>query len=700
VLAQPEAPARAHPELVLQLGHSGAITSGAFSRDGARFVTAGGDHTIKVWEPATGLLWRTLHRHRAPVLAFSFSPDGKVLASADADGSVVLWDARTYLPLRTLTTRGGEEVESLAFSPDGRWLVVGSDVRTHMAGRLTLWEVRTGTAVREFAEHRDGVAAVAFSVDGKWIASADFDMEGARTLGKVHVWSTADGRRIRSLNGGEGWVQSIAFSPDSSRLTAAVGNVQSSPDRVKLWEMRSGQELHTLRVNDERLTSLAFSPDGKTLAVTGATVLLWDVPSRTTRGRLPTSGARGVTFSRDGKTLAAWGSSNAELWDPRKRQLHHILAGRNAGVVALSVSRSGTRLASGSTDKTARLWDLQTASLAQTLTGHESDVRGVALSPDGELLATAGWFDPSIHVRSTASGKILRTLTVSRHFGVTSLAFSPDGGQLAAAGGTYGYYNVTLWNPLSGALLGSHDEHGAGGLSGAAQAVAVSPDGRLIAADGLRVWDAQAPFGAAAVKWRRPGGRVAFSPDSRLLAAAEGAAVQLFEAHAGKLRSSFEVGTSFAAAVAFSPIDSTLAAGTGDGRIVTWAPMALEPGDQGKRAVDTTLHTTQGSVASLAVLPLQPIAVSGGGDGTIQFWDLGARKLLLTLLTLPGTSGQEEWLAFTPDGHYHGSPGSSHYIRWSKDGRLHPAAHFASEMHRPSQVARALRVLTPGGTRR
>jgi WD40 repeat protein len=266
-------------------GHTNGVYKSVFSPDGKLLASCSVDQSVKIWEVATGRELRTLSGHTQPVKALAFSPDGKLLASASNDGTVKLWDAAAGKEQRTLkhtqSTPSQTDVDSsvyaVAFSPDGKYIASGNGDAT-----VSVWETATGREVRIMKGHTGTIWAVPFSPDGRLIASASWDNTAI-------IWDAASGREIRKLGGEksagiEAQVRDAAFSPDGRWLaTSEMGfdtaRRQYAYNRIRIWDVATGREAKTLTGHAKDINSIAFSPDGRKIASGSAdeTVKIWDV---------------------------------------------------------------------------------------------------------------------------------------------------------------------------------------------------------------------------------------------------------------------------------------------------------------------------------------------------------------------------------------------------------------------------------------
>ena len=455
---------------------AGPITAVAFEPKGYSLVALSPGDAPKYYSPTER---RVVRAFGSGALCFALSRDGKTLATGGNDGAVKLWEMETGRELKTLP--GGTQVEGVAFSEDGSYVLAAAGLN------LKLWEVATGREVRSFDTRVSEPDAVGFSPDGLAVFARN------EKSGQLQVWDFTTGREIQPFSGHTAGIEDVAVSPDGRKLATA-----SSDSTVKLWNFDTGELLHTLSghagaagsVTEEvGVWAAAFSPDGKVLVSGGAdkTLQLWDVETGEQLDviNMPQQ-VPYIAFSANGKMIAVGNfESGVELidFDTRRVVRQFKQAGASRGV---AFSPDGRMLAAVSSGADATLWDVQTGEMIRSIAliiGSATPLSNysVIFSPDGKTLALNSGV--AMVVVNVETSQIVQTLT-GHEGNIYSIAFSPDGSKLASASNDR---TLRLWLVGGGSLLRTFSGH-----NGSVTGVAFSPDGKTVVSSSFdstaRLW--------------------------------------------------------------------------------------------------------------------------------------------------------------------------------------------------------------------
>ncbi|MGA9993902.1 MAG: PEGA domain-containing protein [Pyrinomonadaceae bacterium] len=440
--------------------------------------------------------------HVGSVNALAFSPDGKMLASGGSDGAINLWDSKNGQGLRAF--EGSEEerlsgdfggVTALAFTPNGKTLASTSVKKISKQGEppawrteFTLWDVSSGRAVGKFASAGSEVLSIAFSPNGRWLVSGG-------TGNVVNLWDTASGQLIRSFTGHVDGVSFVMFTPDGTEVLSG-----SWDKAIDMWYAASGAQLKVMEGNPALNTHpefivkmpeifrtiTTFNPATRTLAsiTTGGEgpISLWDVQTNNKLREFSWEKKRfyAVALNPSGNIVAGGEFGGIRLWDVSTgADLVTIKEGQDSDSIALSFD--GTVVAQASEgDHSIRLWSTNDESSLKKLVGHTDDINYMVFSPDSKLLASSS-DDNTIRLWEVESGRVKVLKVESKILGMGPIVFSPDGKTLVSIADNADDdededLNIRFWDAATGKELRTLTPS-----ESAPDSITFSPDGMLLA---------------------------------------------------------------------------------------------------------------------------------------------------------------------------------------------------------------------------
>ena len=341
---------------VAQIGLASAkVDDNAFG-EAQRLLADCRDSEFRNWE--WGRLWHLCRQSiktipaAGPVESVAYGPEGRRLLIGSWDGTVQIVDQASGA--KPLTIRHGGIVHAVAFDHSGRFVATGGNDRT-----VRLWDAASGEPIRGLDGHEDAVLSVAFSPDDRWLLSSSYD-------GTARLWEVATGTTLAVLQGHSWWVWQAAFSPDASQIVTA-----GQDGRVIVWSVQEGgagvvcEALTEFCGHDGPVQTASFAPDGLEV----------------------------VSGSDDGRVLV-WKPSEVQPIDlaariaglPEETPPHRALAGHDAAVSSVCYSSDGGLIASAGNDNVVKIWDAPSGKLIKTLRGHGGRVRSCQFSPDGQFL--------------------------------------------------------------------------------------------------------------------------------------------------------------------------------------------------------------------------------------------------------------------------------------------------------------------------
>jgi WD40 repeat protein len=578
-------------------------------------------------------------------LSLLLSIKSSQLEDSSVTRDAVLRGLQSAFPIRSILSGHKDGVSSVAFSPNGKTIASAGYDNT-----IRVWNSSNGHFIRELKGHTNWVNSVVFSPDSKIIASGSRD-------NTIRLWSSGSGRLIRIIKGHINWVNSVVFSPDS-KIIASCGD----DNAIQLWNSSNGVLIYKFFGHTTNsILDLAFSPDGKTIASAGTdkTIRLWDLSSKSIIKILKghENYVNSIFFSPNGKTIASSSWDNTiRLWNLRDKSLIRVLKSREKTISSVIFSHDGRIIAASSDNGAIQFWKSTDGSFFRVLKGHNDAVSDLTFSPDDKTVASSS-IDGTIRLWNIGSKNYISALKGHKGY-VSSVKFNLNGRIIASASQDY---TVRLWHSSDGSFFNALKGH-----EDIVSVIAFSPDGKTIASGSwdntIRLWDSS--NGRFIFKFlgyenivnnageiidlsstipnfgRNKVNSVVFNPNGKIIATStNGGEIRLWNSSNRNLIYELKGHKSYVNEIVFSLNGEIIASASEDSTIRLW--------DSSNGRLIRTLIGHKGSVKSVGFSPNGKIVASASEDSTIRLWDSGNGRLIREFI------GHTDWVndtVFSPDG--------------------------------------------------
>jgi len=579
--------------------HRGGLNAVGYSGEGRYLATGGSSGVIRLWDAATGGLIRVLVSPARGVGSLVWSPGGTLLAAGSRDGYVHIWSAGSGRILRTLKT-GSRAPVSMVWSLDSAKLAVGGGRSIHV------WDTAAGKVAGKtsLTGKTDGADKIAATPDGRTLAAAC-----GYKVQTICIVGASSGKTLRRIKPKHGEAADIAFSPTPSpRLAVALHKGYSKIQAIEIYDPRAARLVRSLKYTDGEGSSLvAWSPDATKLAGVSRRYYPKDVKLR--------------------------------IWDVGSGKLLAGLPAHSDRITSLAWSPDGQFLATVGRDFAARIIDVAGGKVARTIGGLRSWLYGSpAWSPDGRVMAWPGRAANGgiVWLWDVAAGKPLPPRKVPA--GTRGLRWSPDGKKLLGLAGYKTLVFLDMKSRKKPETLPTREYQ--------TYTFAWSPDSTHVAYAGrprreggaaIYIVDPETALGVKTISTKHRGvGHLAFSPDGKVLAAASGYQIDLWNIAAGERLAGFNIGKTRGRIrnLAWSPDGKAIATGGTDNCVRLWSV------ETGKQTAQFT-RKYMGDVRDVAWSPDGKKVASACEDYKLRVWDVASGE---TSPAIPISAYSVAWL--------------------------------------------------------
>jgi WD40 repeat protein len=433
----------------------GCGTRVAFSPDSKALYLASHHGPVRKFDLFSSKLLREYEKSPEDLTGFAVSADGKKIARA-TEKDVVVWDEASGEMLGTISAEKTGEFHEIAFTRDGKKIIVTSDNNTAFTWNIA--EKKPQLMLTGFLNQRDNgglnydpnfywQSAIAkyvrfknsllISNDGKTLIKGKFGT-------KVKRWDIASGKAVMEYVGHKKAVLCYDLSKDGKRLLTGGGD-----GKIVLWDVQTGDSLRVIQTYREPIFDIHFNSDETRVASSSwdATMKIHDLGTGEllTYIEFESYSAYAILYHpNDLYLFSARLDNSLQLWEIDTRTVVRSFTGHTDIISSIRLSRDQKTLLSASVDGSIRLWDVGTGLMNKKFKGHRGAVHVAVFSEDEKFIYSAG-ADREIRVWDVATGKVIRTFT-GHNAEVTSLLFSPDNKMLIS----HSVDGVTKFWDLSG----------------------------------------------------------------------------------------------------------------------------------------------------------------------------------------------------------------------------------------------------------